>query len=369
MASVAENLAGIRTREQRPFREVSNGYTYFEENDVLFAKITPCLQNGKHALATGLTAGIGFGTTEFHVIRPGDGIDPRHLFRVVTQQPNIDKCTKSFAGTAGQQRVQPDTLKSLNFLLPPLAEQRAIAAVLDSIDEAIERTEEVIAATETLRDSLLHELLTRGIPGWHTEWKEVPGLGTIAADWEVVRLEDVAEVRGGSTPSRTEPSFWDGEIPWVVPSELTALKGRYLATTNERITQQGMASAGLSLLPVGSILLTSRATIGVAAINAIPVVTNQGFQNLVVKGGIDSIWLYYCVRFRGPELERRAAGSTFREVSRQGVRSLPILLPPPAEQRAVANALECGRGLDALMELKVAASSALISGSFLGPEG
>ena len=193
MASVAENLAGIRTSEQRPFREVSNGYTYFEENDVLFAKITPCLQNGKHALATGLTSGIGFGTTEFHVIRPGAGIDPRHLFRVLTQQPNIDKCTKSFAGTAGQQRVQPDTLKSLTFLLPPLAEQRTIAAVLDSIDGAIERTEEVIAATEALRDSLLHELLTRGVPGWHTEWKEVPGIGTIPADWHVVRLGDVCE--------------------------------------------------------------------------------------------------------------------------------------------------------------------------------
>ena len=65
--------------------------------------------------------------------------------------------------------------------------------MLDSIDEAIERTEAVIAATERLRDALLHELLTRGVPGWHTEWKEVPGIGTIPADWEVVRLGDVAK--------------------------------------------------------------------------------------------------------------------------------------------------------------------------------
>ena len=78
-------------------------------------------------------------------------------------------------------------------LLPPLPEQRAIADVLDSIDEAIERTEAVIAATETLRDSLLHELLTRGVPGWHTEWKDAPGIGTIPVDWEVVRLGEVCE--------------------------------------------------------------------------------------------------------------------------------------------------------------------------------
>ena len=101
---------------------------------------------------------------------------------------SMDRCSKSFTGTAGQQRVQPETLKDLPILLPPLPEQRAIAAVLDSIDDAIERTEAVIAATEQLRDSLLHELLTRGVPGWHTEWKDLPGLGTIPADWEVVRL-------------------------------------------------------------------------------------------------------------------------------------------------------------------------------------
>ena len=82
----------------------------------------------------------------------------------------------------------------LPILLPPLPEQRAIAEVLDSIDEAIEDTEAVISATERLRDALLHRLLTRGVPGWHSEWKEVRGLGTIPASWDVVRLEEVAEV-------------------------------------------------------------------------------------------------------------------------------------------------------------------------------
>ena len=102
-----------------------------------------------------------------------------------------------------------DATRSLPILLPPLAEQRAIAGVLDSMDEAIERTEAVIAATETLRDSLLHELLTRGVPGWHTEWKDVLGIGTIPADWEVVRLGDVAEVGFSSVDKKTAV----GEVP------------------------------------------------------------------------------------------------------------------------------------------------------------
>ena len=92
--------------------------------------------------------------------------------------------------------------RSLSILLPPLPEQRAIAAILESVDEAIERTEAVIAATEHLRDALLHELLTRGVPGWHTEWGYLPGIGTIPADWEVVNLGDESErITKGTTPT------------------------------------------------------------------------------------------------------------------------------------------------------------------------
>ena len=99
-------------------------------------------------------------------------------------------------------------------LLPPLSEQRAIAAVLDAIDEAIERTEAVISATERLRDALLHELLTRGVPGWHTEWRDVPGLGTVPADWQVVRLADcIAE---GPTNGIYKPESDYGSGTWLI---------------------------------------------------------------------------------------------------------------------------------------------------------
>ena len=102
--------------------------------------------------------------------------------------------------------VRPDDVAAYPLSLPPLAEQRAIAAVLDAIDEAIERTGEVIASTERLRDALLHELLTRGLPGRHSEWADVPGLGTVPACWDVVRLEDILVV--------DQPGAWgDGPTP------------------------------------------------------------------------------------------------------------------------------------------------------------
>ena len=112
------------------------------------------------------------------------------LARVLGSRECVRKFTRIANGVT-RFGLTLEATRSLSILLPPLTEQRAIAAVLDSIDEAIERTEEVIAATERLRDSLLHRLLTRGVPGQHSEWKEAPGIGTIPACWDVVRLGDV----------------------------------------------------------------------------------------------------------------------------------------------------------------------------------
>ena len=160
MAAVDENAAGIVTRELRAFRDVAKGYTYFEENDVLFAKITPCLQNGKHTLATGLVGQFGFGTTEFHVVRAGDKIEPGHLFRVLTRPANIEKCVRSFSGTAGQQRVHPEILKALHVSLPPLPEQKVISTTLDSVDQRIAWARNELQELESAKEALADALLT-----------------------------------------------------------------------------------------------------------------------------------------------------------------------------------------------------------------
>lgn len=164
--------------------------------------------------------------------------------------------------------------------------------------------------------------------------------GKVPDGWQLVCLDDVAEVIGGSTPSRAAEEYWGGSIPWVVPSELTQLTGRYLTSTRDCITDLGMKAAGLKLLPPKSILLTSRATIGVTAMNTVPVCTNQGFQNLVVRDGVDTLWLYYCISAMRKELQKKAAGSTFDEISRDSVRSLPILLPSLSEQCVIGAVLD-----------------------------
>ena len=137
---------------------------------------------------------------------PNEQIDSEFLCRTLLRlAPELQRLSR---GTTIQGITREDVC-SVPVLIPPLSEQRAIADVLDSIDEVIERTEAVITATETLRNSLLHELLTRGVPGWHTEWKGVPGVGTIPADWEVVRLGEVIET---STYGTNEPLGDNGNI-------------------------------------------------------------------------------------------------------------------------------------------------------------
>ena len=160
MAAVGEQLSGIIECHDRYYQEMATGYTYFEEGDVLFAKITPCLQNGKHVLVHTLTHGFGFGSTEFHVIRAGSRLDEGYLFRAVTQPHNLTECANSFTGTAGQQRVQPETLRALRLPLPSLPEQRAIVAMLDGVDEAIEWDRNETSVLRSLKASAADALLT-----------------------------------------------------------------------------------------------------------------------------------------------------------------------------------------------------------------
>ena len=136
--------------------------------------------------------------TTYSVVPLDSRIDLRLAFYLLARQ-DLSRLN-SATGVPGLNRVD---VYALRILLPPLAEQRAIAAVLDGIDGAIERTDDVIAVTERLRDALLHELLTRGVPGWHSSWNYEPVLGTVPASWEVVRLGDVADVAFSSVDKKS----------------------------------------------------------------------------------------------------------------------------------------------------------------------
>ena len=160
--------------------------------------------------------------------------------------------------------------------------------------------------------------------------------------WPRVRLADVAEVLGGSTPSRDRQDYWNGDIPWLTPTDLP-MPGEGIAEvcdTTERITEAGLAAISASLLPPGTVLFSSRATIGKIGIAAVPLVTNQGFANFVPSKAILPNFLAYCLLYYREEISHLAGTTTFKEVRRGALKRFQIPLPPLSEQRRIVEILD-----------------------------
>ena len=195
MGNVSES--GRWTEQQsRPYGEVRRGYTYCAEGDVLFAKITPCTENGKGCHAIGLTNGVGFASTEFHVLRAKEGVDPRYIFQWSVSLPLRLNAAAHMTGSAGQQRVPADFFSRFAVPKLPLPEQSKIAEVLSTVDRAIEQTEALIAKHQRIKTGLLQDLLTRGIDEHGNlrseqthEFKDSP-LGRIPVEWDVTKIGD-----------------------------------------------------------------------------------------------------------------------------------------------------------------------------------
>jgi len=170
------------------------------------------------------------------------------------------------------------------------------------------------------------------------KYKETP-VGKIPVDWDLVRLGDICDVIGGSTPSTNRKEFWGGDIPFATPTDITKLDGREIEDTDQRITPEGLSSCGTNLLPVGTILLTSRATLGACAINKKPMATNQGFANLVCKERAYNWFVFYKMASLKNELQKLGSGSTFKEVSKKSIKGIAFSLPPLTEQKKIAEIL------------------------------
>ncbi|WP_123775518.1 restriction endonuclease subunit S [Acinetobacter sp. BIGb0102] len=156
-----------------------------------------------------------------------------------------------------------------------------------------------------------------------------------------MKLGECAEIHSGSTPRTNNPDFWDGDITWVTPKDLSKLKSKFISKTESKITQLGFNSCSTKLLPKNSVLFSSRAPIGHVAINTIPMCTNQGFKSFVPKADLlDSQYLYYWLKANKEYLQDLGVGATFKEISKTVIANVEIPLPPLAEQRRIASILD-----------------------------
>lgn len=171
------------------------------------------------------------------------------------------------------------------------------------------------------------------------EVTEHPRYGKLPASWRVEEISDIADVVGGSTPSTDEDKYWNGDIPWATPTDITELSGNEISETNDNITEKGLESASTHLLPPYSVLVTSRASIGKCAVNTVEMATNQGFKSLDPNQDVETWYLYYRMLRTAPFLESLGAGSTFDEVSKSVVSSVDVPVPPAEEQSKIAKVL------------------------------
>lgn len=165
-------------------------------------------------------------------------------------------------------------------------------------------------------------------------------MSELPTGWIEVPIGMVCEVVGGSTPRTTVDDYWDGDIPWLTPDDLSRDRSQYVAAGRRCLTEAGYSSCSTQLIPAGSVLYTSRAPIGYVTIAKQAVCTNQGFKSFVPPPGLSSRYLYWYLQWATPMIRNLGSGTTFAEISGKVAKTIPLRLPPTTEQERIVAAIE-----------------------------
>ena len=326
--------------------DVWNGFTYFRRADVLVAKITPCFENGKGACLRALSTGIGFGSTEFHVLRAGSSISPQFLYRLTTLAPFRHSGAEAMTGAAGQQRVPKAFVANYPLPVPPPAEQAAIVRYLDHTDGRIRRylrsRERLIELLKEYRQAVVHEAVTRGLdPDVPLKPSGVEWLGDVPTHWEVRRLKNIC----------TKSGLYGVNISTLYYEESGV---RFLRTTD--ITDDGqLKESGVFLHPDlvrdqmlddGDILISRSGTVGRSFLYQADVHGPCSYAGYLVRFVLNSralpkyVFLFTKTQAFEIFLRIMAISSTIENVNADKYANVHIPIPPLAEQAAIVAYLD-----------------------------
>lgn len=393
MPAVDAKSRTITTPQEKPFSSVRKGYTSFRENDVLFAKITPCMENGKAAIARDLTNGLGFGSTEFHVIRPTGAAVPEYVYYLIGQKSFRIAAESEMTGSVGQKRVPPSFIENTSLPIPPLAEQKRIVAQVEAllvrVNAARERLAKVAAILKRFRQSVLvaacsgqlttdwreanqlaesgeeviqaikqqrikanekaiSESKKRGIQKPRriefTNSDEVAGRNEIPNLWGACALSRIFSVETGATPLRKrEKEFYEnGTIPWVKTGEV---KNCDILKAEEGITEQALAETNTKIFPINTILIAmygegkTRGQVGRLKIKA---ATNQACAALVNSSLPEALNKYvflFCLS-QYKKIREQAVGGNQPNLNLDKIKRWVINIPPFAEQQEIVRRVE-----------------------------
>lgn len=241
----------------------------------------------------------------------------------------------AFDNGVSQTNLRKDDILGCPLIFPSLPEQQKIASFLGVVDGWIGNLEKQKGSLDSYKKGMMQKIFSREIrfPGFSEKWEEK-------------KLGEVAKIVGGGTPDTLKNNFWNGEINWFTPTEI---KNKYAKESQRKITRLGLKNSSSKLLPVGTLLFTSRATIGDVSIAMEECTTNQGFQSFIVNNDNLNEFVYYWLLNNKKEFLRRSNGSTFLEISGTEIRKMKSFFPSLPEQQKIADFLT---SVDGLIELK-----------------
>ena len=290
----------------------------FEQGDILFGKLRPYLQNWLLADFAGIAVG------DWWVLRPQE--TSAEFIYTLIQSPKYQIVSNLSTGTKMPRSDWSVVSKTMFAVSPNVLEQTKIGAFFGSLDHLITLHQRKLEHLRLQKTGLLQKMFPK-------DGADVPEIRfpEFTDVWEQRKLGDVADIVGGGTPSTSNAAYWGGDVDWYAPAEIG--EQIYLTGSQKKITELGLQESSAKMLPVGTVLFTSRAGIGNTAILAKAGATNQGFQSIIPhKGDLDSYFIFS----RTPELklygETVGAGSTFVEVSGKQMAKMPIMIPVINEQ-------------------------------------
>jgi type I restriction enzyme, S subunit len=390
MEAVGE-YGGLDLEQTRAIADVGSGYTEFEDGDVVVAKITPCFENGKGALAAGLVNGVAFGTTELHVLRPTALLDRRFLFYFTMSRLFRSTGEGEMYGAGGQKRVPPEFCENVRVPLPSMDEQRAIADFLDRetarIDTLLTKKRTLLERLKEKRTALISRTVTGGLPpeaaraaGFDPNPKLKPSgiewLGEVPEHWDISRIKYVARIESGHTPSRSVDEYWiDCTIPWVSLNDSGYLRTHdYISDTVYCINELGLANSSARILPPGAVVFSRDATVGLCAITTRPMAVSQHFIAYICGSRLLPEYLLASLHVMGQHLVGLSLGATISTIGMDDIRSLSCAVPPYKEQEAIVSFLSSAKtqldrmasqvetAVDRLQEYRTALITAAITG-------
>jgi len=253
------------------------------------------------------------------LIRASKNFDKKYLFYFLKSIAIREKVRK-LSTQVGTTFLKSSSIRAFPISFPPTkAEQTAIANALSDTDALINGLEKLIVKKRNIKQGAMQKLFTP---------KE---------DWERKKLGEIAEIVGGGTPSSFIPNYWNGTINWFTPTEIG--NNKYTFESVRKITKEGFINCSGKMLPIGTILLTTRAGIGDLSILMSEGCTNQGFQSLIAKEGYFNEYLYYLMQTLKNVLIQNASGSTFLEISPNKIKQIQISIPNFLEQTRIATIL------------------------------